>query len=163
MNMQTNYLNPTSFLVSIERLPNVEFTTQRAILPSISMSAVTTPNPLKNIYQVPDHLEYAELDLSFILNENLDNYIEILNWMEGLATPDSLSQFDRLKKTKDGLKSDIVIIVTNSHKNPNIEFRFKDAFPLTISPISLDITPGDIVNPEVTVTFRHNGFSITQL
>ena len=83
--------------------------------------------------------------------------------MEGLATPESLSQFDCLKNTRDGLKSDIVIIVTNSHKNPNIEFRFKDAFPLTISPISLDITPGDVVNPEVTVTFRHNGFTITQL
>lgn len=161
--MQTNYLNPTSFLVSVERLPNVEFFTQRAILPSVSMSAVTTPNPLKNLYNVPDHLEYAELDLSFILDENMNNYIEVLRWMEGISTPETLSQFDRLKKTKDGIVSDIVVILTNSHKNPHIEFRFKDAFPLTISPISLDITPGDIVNPEVTVTFRHNGFEVTQL
>jgi len=163
ISMQTNYLNPTSFLVSVKRLPNVVFFTQRAILPSVSMSAVTTPTPLKNIYNVPDHLEYAELDLSFIIDEDMNNYLEILRWMEGIATPEKLSQYDRLQKSEEGIRSDIVVVLTNSAKNPHIEIRYKDAFPLTISPISLDITPSDVQYPEATVTFRHNGFEITQL
>jgi hypothetical protein len=159
--MITNYLSPTSFVVSVSRMPNVEFFTRRAIIPGVSMTPAERPSPIKNLYEVSDRISYAELDLSFIIDEDMANYIEVLNWMEGIGTPDSTDQFANLQKSKDGTRSDISLIINNSSKNPNIRFDFKECFPISLSPISLDVTAGDIQYPEATVTFRHNGFSIS--
>lgn len=156
--MITNYLSPVSFVISVERLPNVEFFTQKATIPGISMTPVAQPSPLKTLYNTPDRLEYAEFDLSFIIDENMDNYIEILRWMEGLGNPESTDQFRNLDKSKFGIVSEITLLIQNSNRNPNIKFTFKECFPINLSPINLDVTQPDVFYPEATVTFRHNGF-----
>ena len=158
--MITNYLSPTSFVVSVSRLPNVEFFTRRTIIPGVSMTPTERPSPIKNLYEVSDRVSYSELDLSFVLDENMNNYIEVKNWMESIGTPDSTDQYARLIKSDEGARSDISIIVNNSSKNPNIRFDFVDCFPISLSPISLDVTSTDIQYPEVTATFRHNGFKL---
>ena len=156
--MITNYLSPVSFVVSVERLPNVEFFTQKAVIPGLSMTPTTQPTPLKTLYNIPDRLEYQELDLSFIIDESMKNYNEILTWMEGLGTPDSSDQYKNLKETKFADRSDITLLIQNSNRNPNLKFTFKDCFPINLSSISLDVTQQDVFYPECTVTFRHNGF-----
>lgn len=159
--MQTNYLDPTNFKVAVSRLPNVEFFTRRCIIPGVSMSPVERPSPIRNIYETADRLEYMELDLSFVVDENMENYKEILYWMEGLGKSQSTDQFARLKKTDEGITSDVTILVENSNKNAHMLFTFSDCFPTILSPLSLDITQQDIVYPEATVTIRHNGFELT--
>lgn len=156
--MITNYLSPVSFVVSVERLPNVEFFTQKATIPGLSMTPTTQPTPLKTLYNIPDRLEYQELDLSFIIDEGMNNYNEILTWMEGLGTPDSLDQYKNLKESKHSDRSDITIIIQNSSRNPNIRFTFKECFPINLGSVNLDVTSQDVFYPECNVTFRHNGF-----
>lgn len=156
--MITNYLSPISFVVSIERLPNVEFFTQKATIPGLTMTPSVQPTPLKTLYNTPDRLEYAELDLSFIIDESMNNYLEVLRWMEGMGSPESTNQFANLKDSKYGTVSDITILVQNSNRNPNIKFTFKECFPINLSPVNLDVTSQDVFYPECTVTFRHNGF-----
>ena len=161
--MQTNYLDPTSFKVAVSRLPNVEFFTRRTIIPGVTMSPVARPSPIRNLYETADRLEYAELDLSFVVDENMANYQEILYWMESLGKSETTDQFARLEKADEGIVSDVTIIVENSSKNPNMLFTFTDCFPTILSPLSLDITQQDIVYPEATVTMRHNGFKLPQV
>ena len=156
--MITNYLSPISFVVSVERLPNVEFFTQKATIPSLSMTPTSQPTPLKTLYNTPDRLEYAELDLSFIIDESMDNYFEILSWMEGMGNPESTNQFKALKESKYGVSSDITLLIQNSNRNPNIKFTFKASFPINLSSVILDVTQQDVFYPEATATFRHNGF-----
>lgn len=157
--MITNYLSPISFAISVERLPNVEFFTQRASIPGISMTPVEQPSPLKMLYNTPDRLEYQEFEMSFIVDENMNNYKEVFNWMEGIAFPDTNEQFADLQDSKFGLTSDITLLVQNSNRNANIKFVFRDCFPINLSPIQLDVTNSDVVYPECSVTFRHNGFT----
>lgn len=156
--MITNYLSPVSFVVSVERLPNVEFFTQKATIPGLTMNPTEQPTPLKTLYNIPDRLSYQELDLSFIIDESMNNYLEVLSWMEGLGTPDSTDQFKALKESKYGTTSEITILIQNSNRNPNIKFTFKECFPISLSPINLDVTQQDVFYPECNVTFRHNGF-----
>ena len=156
--MITNYLSPISFVISIERLPNVEFFTQKATIPGLTMNPTQQPSPIKNLYVTADRLDYQELDLSFIIDESMNNYLEILSWMEGMGNPESTDQFAALKDSKYGITSDITILVQNSNRNPNIKFTFKECFPTSLSPINLDVTQQDVFYPECNVTFRHNGF-----
>ena len=96
--MITNYLSPVSFVISVERLPNTEFFTQRVAIPSMSMNPPQQVSPIHNIYKTPDRIEYADLDLSFIVDENMNNYKEILSWMEGLGSPETTEQRKALQK-----------------------------------------------------------------
>tara|TARA_Y100000389_G_scaffold72636_1_gene69394 strand:+ start:13588 stop:14079 length:492 start_codon:yes stop_codon:yes gene_type:complete len=161
--MITNYLSPASFTISIERLPNVEFFTQTLTIPDIASSPVEVANPLKALYATGDRLTYGDLDLSFVIDEDMQNYLEVLGWMEGLGTPDSTDQFKAVKSSQAGLVSDIRVLILNSHKNPNKEFVFTNAFPTSMSSVDLDITQTDITYPKVSVTFRYDDFKVNTI
>lgn len=161
--MITNYLSPISFKIVIDRLPHVEFFTQRVTLPSLSMNAPEQQSPIHRIYQTPDRVEYADLDLSFIADENMSNYEEILRWMEGMGTPDNTKQRADLQASKAGERSDISVIIENSARIGNLKFTFTEAFPTSISGIPLDVTNTDVQYPEVNVTFRYTNMSFEKM
>ncbi|HAW03447.1 MAG TPA: hypothetical protein DCW83_02100 [Saprospirales bacterium] len=161
--MNTNFLSPIGFTVNVKRLPNVEFYTQRMQVPGVSAGAAETPNPLSTLYNTPDKLLYQELDLSFIVDENMANYFECLDWIEAITSPVELAQFGRLAKTDDGIVSDISITILNSHKNPNISFTFLNCFPVSLSQITLDVTQSDIQYPEASMVFRYDRFTHTKI
>lgn len=159
----TNYLSPISFKIVIERLPNVEFFTQNVAIPGLSMTPAPQVSPLHQLYETGDRIDYADLDLSFIADENMNNYQEILRWMEGLGTPEESKQRFDIKKTKAGERSDITIIVENSTRNANLEFVFTDAFPTALGGVQLDVTSTDVQYPVITVSFRYNNMRFRQL
>ena len=161
--MITNYLSPLEFVVSVKRLPNVQFFTQKASIPGISLQPIERPTPFKPIYETGDRLTYNELNLSFIIDERMNNYIEIFNWMHGIAFPQNFNQYKNLAESEEGLRSDISIVIHNSNKNPQIEVQFKDCFPVSLGEVSLDTTSSDLQYPETTVTFTYNSYSIKQL
>lgn len=161
--MITNYLSPTGFVVAVQRLPNVEFFTQNFTIPGLSMASVVRDTPLMAIYDVPDRIDYGTLDLSFIIDENCDNYLEIVNWMEGIAPPFDKSGYETLVKDGAGTKSDISVVIQSSHKNPNLRCTFYDCFPISLDPISFDLTASDIDYPTAGVTFQHSHFKLEKL
>ena len=153
--MITNYLSPISFKVVVDKLPNVEFFTQRVNIPGLSMTPAQQISPIHNIYKTPDRLDYAELDLSFIIDENMKNYEEILRWMEGMGTPQSSEQRAALQASKYGEVTDISIVIENSARNGNLKFTFTDCFPTSLSGVALDVTGSDVIYPECSITFRY--------
>lgn len=161
--MITNYLSTGGFEIKISRLPNVEFFSQKMQLPSVTTSSVEVQTPLRSFYNEPDHIEFGNFDLSFIIDENMKNYIEIFDWLVGLTSPDNLKQHANLKNSKEGLKSDVSVMLLNSHKNPNMKFTFINAFPLSLTPVSLDIAQTDVQYAEATVTMRYDSFTIEKM
>jgi hypothetical protein len=150
-----NYLTPTSFSVIIDRLPNVEFFTQKVNIPSLAAGSVQQLTPLNPIYHPKTELAYADLDVTFIVDEKMLNYKEIYYWIVQNSSPETT---DNYKESE--ARSDVSVIINNSHRNANQKFTFKDCFPTDLSPLSLDITGTDIIYPEVTATFRYTTFDI---
>lgn len=161
--MITNFFTPLEFIVTVKRLPNVEFFTQRVTLPGISANAVRQPTRFNAVYQTPDELQYDTLNFSFIIDENMKNFIEIFNWMTAITFPQRHSQFKQIKESEEGLFSDISIIALNSHKNPVIELSFKNCFPINLSEITMDTTNQDVTYPEATVVFQYDWYEIKSL
>lgn len=157
-----NYLSPASFTVSIDRLPNVEFFTQSVQIPGVSGSAVEVATPLRNFYTQNDKLQYDDITLSFIIDEEMNNYNEVLRWMEGVGFPESTDQRKSYVKA-NGLVSDMSIVITNSHKNPNIKFTFKDCFPVALGSIDLNVNTQDISYATCDVTLRYESFSFENI
>lgn len=161
--MITNYLSPVGFKINVKRLPNVEFFTQRVLTPGVSTSSPETGTPLSNIYSVGDRLLYQELDLSFIVDESMENYSECLKWLESTTSPETLNQYKSLAASEEGISSDVSITILNSHKNPNVIFTFLNCIPTALTGVSLDATAEDVVYPEVSLTLRYDRFTFTSL
>lgn len=157
-----NYLSPASFTVSIDRMPNVEFFTQSVSIPGVSSSPVEMNTPLRTFYAQQDKLSYDDLTLQFIVDEEMNNYTEVLRWLEGLGFPENTDQHKNY--TADNtLESDISVVITNSHKNPNMKFTFKNAFPVSLGSIDLNVSTQDISYATCDVTFRYGSFQIENI
>ena len=161
--MITNFFTPLEFLVTINRLPNIEFFTQRTVIPGISANPIRHPTMFNAIYETPDELTYNNFEFSFIIDENMNNFLEVFNWMVSMTGPKNFDQFKQLKESKEGIISDISIVVLNSNKNSSIRINFKDCFPISLSEITLDTTQSDVQYPTATVTFQYDYYEIEKV
>ena len=53
--------------------------------------------------------------------------------------------------------------VTNSHKNPNLRFKFTNCFPTNLGQIDLDINVQDVAYATCSVTMRYDTMQMEQL
>lgn len=161
--MQQNFLSPTGFRFTIKRLPKVEFYVQGATLPGISMNPTASPTPFKTLRFAGDKLDHETFNLTVRLDEYMESYNEIFNWMVGLTKPDSFDQYKSLAKSDEGLYSDASLIILDSKGNPGIEVHFKDVFPISLGSISFDTTQSDINYAICEITFEHNGHTVKRI
>lgn len=88
-----DYSSPTQFRFMIHQLPKVEFFTTAANIPAISLGELVIPTPYKSIPILGDNLTFDNLTISFIVDEELQNYRTIHDWMIGIGFPKSRQQF----------------------------------------------------------------------
>lgn len=159
--MITNYFTPLEFQVNIKRLPNVEFFIQKVVIPSVSGNPAIMPTPFNPLHYTPDKLQYSPLELVFIIDENMNNYIEVLKWIKGNTFPEKYQQHYNQVKKEGGVESDITILMLNSHKNPIIQVNFTNCAPISLSDVVLDTTTPDIIYPTATVVFSYDYFNVS--
>ena len=89
-----DYAAATQFKFNIIKLPKVEFFCTSVNIPGITLGETSQATPLKDIPIPGDKLNYASLNVSFLVDENLENYREIHGWLTGLGFPRSHEQFE---------------------------------------------------------------------
>ena len=92
-----DYASPTQFKFTINQLPKVEFFTVSANIPDITLSDVVIPTPFKPIPVLGQNLTYGNLSLTFIVDEFLENYRELHEWLIGIGFPKSRKQFTEFR------------------------------------------------------------------
>ena len=156
-----NQLNVVSFDVSFSRLPAVQYFCQRISLPTIVLGETNEPSPFLNLPLEGDTLTFEAMSLSFIIDEDLKNYISIYNWMTALGFPRDYDQFAALKTISTGSTetkySDLTIVLHTNKSNPNYRIKFTDCFPTSLSSIQFDATPTGMDPIVVDATFNFRG------
>jgi len=155
LNQNPSFALPHSFRLVIDgqRYKNAIFSVQRAQIPDLTAEAAPLNLPQRNIAFAPDKLNYADLSLSFLIDEDFTNYIEIHDWMYGAVTePDSNTE----NKYKD-----ISLLVMSSHNNVVREFKFVKAFPINLSAVAFDATVTDAEYLTADVVFHYSYFKIS--
>ena len=79
-----NFLSPLSFKFILSRTPNLNFDVQTVRLPGMSLSSTDTATPFVTIPN-SGKITYSPLTITFRVNEDMSDYLEINNWMEGLG------------------------------------------------------------------------------
>ena len=160
MSQLQNFLNPNEFRFTLSRLPHVEFFVQGVNLPDISSSPVETPTPFKTIYRPADKIEFGDLTLTVLIDENMQSYLETWNWLIALTKPENFEQYaDLIGAGGDGIYSDATLTLLSSKKNPNVQITFKDMFPISVGSIALATNATDVTPPVVDMTFRYSSYN----
>jgi hypothetical protein len=161
--MSINYLSNIEFRFSIKRLPNTEFYIQGVTMPGINSGFTTQPSPMRNIFRPGDKLEFEDLVLRCVVDENMASFREVWDWLVGITKPVEFDQYKTIKEGDDGIYSDATLTILNSAKNPHLEINFKDLFPIGVSNIDLDTKQTDMVPPTVEFTFKYGTYDINIL
>jgi hypothetical protein len=162
-----NMLSPLIFKFVVKKLPNVTFGVQNINLPGVSMGVAYHHNPFTKIPYAGDHLEFDDIMINYKVDEDLTNYMEILDWLMALGFPKNFDQYkaikDRPQIEGEGLKSDISLVVMNSNRIPKWNVVFHDAFPISISSLIFDTTLSDDQYLEAACTFKYTRYEIEQI
>ena len=162
-----NFLSPLNFQFQLKRAPNVNFFIQKISLPSIAVPEIDIPTMFNYIPEPGNKLTYGELDITFKVDEDFANYLEIHNWIRALTIPESFEGYAEIAKnpeyTGDGIHSDISLIVLNSIKKPNFEVVFRAAYPTSLSGIDFDTTLDDVQYLTTTASFKYMLYDINKI
>jgi len=168
-----NFLSPTGFKFTLKRSPKVAFFCNSANIPDMTLGIAVQSSYLKDIDLPGDKISFGDLNLRFLVDENLENYMEIQNWIRGLGYPEKLSQFSDLERqgliqgnyAKDvqNIYSDGTLQVLTSSSLPNFQVVFKDLFPYSLGTLSFDATDTDIQYFTADVSFKYTIYDILDL
>ena len=170
-----NYMSPLGFKLILTKTPKVDFLCQSANIPQISMGTAVQPSYLKDIPVPGDKVLYDDLNVRFLVDEKMENYLAIHKWITGLGYPESIGQYRQLKtddkrtdrRVNDSADplyfqySDATLQVLNSNYKPSVLINFKDAFPVSLSTLDFDVTTRDYNYFTAEVTFKYTIYNIT--
>ena len=167
-----NFLSPIGFKFTIDRMRGVEFFCQSASIPSISLGSADTSTRLNKIKNPGDELQYEDLFLRFLVDENMKNWYQVHDWMREIATPYSTREF---KFNRGDLKSvnkreatydlasannqwrcDCSLFILSSNYRVVSEIVFRDAWPNSLSTLNFDASTPDINYFTAEVSLKYN-------
>ena len=167
-----NFLSPTGFKFGLKRSPGVAFFCNQANIPSLDLGVAEQPSYLKDIPVPGDKMQFGDLNLRFLVDEDLVNFMEIQNWMRGLGFPESLAEFQELReqailgvmgKSTEDIYSDGTLQILSSNLVPKFQVVFNDLFPYSLSTVTFDATDTDIEYFTADVSFKYTLYQITDL
>ena len=176
-----DYASPTQFKFQLLKLPKVEYFCTSVNIPGVTLSNVDIATPLKSIPVPGTILNYGDLEMSFLVDENLENYREIHGWLTGLGFPRDHKQAKTLvDAAKDRFPvvgksdtvadagkvvgspmplgpvfSDATLNVLTSKNTANIEVRFSDMFPVSLSALNFNQQANDVDYLSASVTMKY--------
>ena len=157
-----NFLSPIGFVFLLDKARKASFLCQRASIPEITLGDIAIPT--RGFVSVPleGNIQYSELNIDFIVDEDLRNYMELHNWIRALGTPDTIQERrDWVNNNSDVIGSqdfkvsDGTLQVLNNNNITNFDVVFKDMFPTNLSTLDFNVTSTDNEFMTASVTFKY--------
>ena len=161
-----NFLSPVGFKFNISKTPKVNFFSNSARIPEILLGTSVQPSYLKDIDVPGDKLQYGDFSLRFLVDEELENYMSIHNWLTGLGFPETTQQFKDLTTDSDTIRdgkeafSDGSLHILNSNYRDIAIVKFNDMFPTSLSSLEFEATDMDINYFTAEVVFKYTVYNI---
>ena len=180
-----DYASPTQFTFGIHQLPKVEFFVTAVNLPGLSLPQASMATPFKDIPVMGEKLEYSNLSITFLVDEYLENYISLHNWITGAGFPQKRDQFSTFRDVTSNTQiragstpsvdivgtttpdrtmySDAYIMILSNKNNPILQVNFQDIFPVSLGDLDFTQASTDVEYMSVTAEFAYKIYDIETL
>lgn len=163
--------NKFQFLCS--RIPTVQQYAKSINIPGITVNPTQINNPFVDLYTPGDKAQYGEMELTFLLDEEMNTWFEVHDWIRAISFPTTHEEYVKLpyipKTNKFVIKenfpqfADAYITILSGTNQPLVRFTFIDLFPYNIS----DIPFGTENTPENTMTctaiFKYSYYNVKRI
>lgn len=145
-----NNLGSGNWYVVIPDFDDLTLKLTKFQIPEVNAGQTSIGNRTEFVLQTSgDHIQFENLSVQFLVDEDLGNYIRLYQWMrhnahQGIERPASI----------------FCHFLSNDKKFQGIEFEFIESFPLTLSSLELDADAND-TQVTCTATFAYTVFDIT--
>tara|TARA_Y100000592_G_C5464814_1_gene316092 strand:+ start:1909 stop:2448 length:540 start_codon:yes stop_codon:yes gene_type:complete len=162
-----NFLSGVAFKFNLTKLPKVDFFSNSARIPELNLELAKQPSYLKNIDVPGERLTFGDLTLQFLVDENMENYIAVYDWLKGLGFPETTKQFRELTTDEDGQRdqkeafSDGTLRILNSNYREVAKVKFEDIFPISLTSLEFDATNTDIQYFTAQVSFKYTIYKLS--
>ena len=139
---QVNLLSANEAVFKIQRTPHLNYFTQTVPIPGVNLPPMQIANPHVNVNLEGNKVLYDPLVVTFKLDQDMLNYIELYGWIVGLGKPQSYNDqkvFSGTEKSLDSQKlpkySDASLFILSNNKVAKIEIRFSKLLPVSLSTV----------------------------
>jgi hypothetical protein len=158
-----NPLSPNGYTFSLQRLPSLTYFCQEIALPSITLPEVTQLNPFAKVPIAGDQVEFDTLRVQFLVDENMENYKAIHNWIIGLGFPENYQQYTDAVSSEAfnvsevaGSSSDATLVILGNSNQPIQTVQFVDCIPESLETITFSSINQDVQYLIGTATFKYS-------
>lgn len=168
---ELDYMRPNGFKFLVHNIPNVSFFCQSANIPDVTLGVATQATPLIDFPLPGEKITFGELNIRFLIQENMANYNEIYNWMRGLGSPESSEEYTNYIQSQiyrfpgktvisatSALTSEASLFILNSNNIPFIKIVFQEVFPVALSGLDFDL--GNSEYFQGLASFRYRQYKI---
>ena len=161
-----NFLSGVAFKFNLAKFPKVDFFSNSARIPELNLELTTQASYLKNIDVPGERLSYGDFTLRFLVDENMENYQSIYDWLTGLGFPETTKEFAEIIKDKDGQRDpkeafcDGTLRILNSNYQEVGKVKFNDLFPISLTSLEFDATNTDVQFFTAEATFKYTLYKL---
>jgi hypothetical protein len=158
-------MNTQSFQIDIPLAPSVNEWIQSVSLPGMTLGEASIENPFIRQPEPGDKLIFSPLSFSFIVDEQMKNFIEMYNWMTALGFPENLQQYGvmphQVNRVSDkDVTCDITVLVYNNQTKPILKFTMFGCFPIALGDMPLNSAGTDSETPVCTGDIMYRNYLI---
>jgi hypothetical protein len=149
-----NFLSPVGFKMELDLFNGVDFFCQRANIPDMSLPFTEVPTRFRSFpIAAAGGIQTGDLSLTFIIDEDLHNYMTIHNWIKknGLYEEHSNSEAEY---------SGGRLEITTSNFNIAAYVSFENLFPISLSEVRFDVSDTDLEYFTADATFKYTSFEL---
>ena len=165
----TNFLQATKFLMSFDRMPNVNYFCQSVTLPGLSVGQAPIMYPGITAYAPGNQIAYNNFNIVFTIDEEMKSWKDIYYWLYSFSSPNGSEERNRLTNQQtqhtsgnhaSKQYSDGILTVLNALNNPVARIQFHKMFPVSISDINFDTksSADEIITGDATFVFQSYEF-----
>ena len=147
----TNFLSPLGYKFTIKKMPTVNFFAQAVAIPSVTVGELPIPTPFSTKIQLPgDLVTFGDLVVTFRVDEDMANYLEVFNWIKSITRIDGFESANGQATAwsneidspmgEEKVFSDASLYVLNSAMNPNKEITFTDVYPTGLTDVPFNLS-----------------------
>ena len=150
-----NYLNPSRFVFIIDQpgLEHVEFSCQLVSIPGISVDSIPTQFRGMRANMTGSSIVFEPFTARFIIDETLENYSTIFNWLYKEMGSDQPEQT---------LHKDLILLIYTNNNNVKTKIHMISTIPTSLSPVEFETTKTDTQYLYADVSFNLDYYQIRQ-
>lgn len=143
MDQPTNFNLATNknAIIYFDYAPNFVFNLSNFSIPEISTQPMTASHALHSkLYQPGQDIDFGQLNFTFFVNEELEEFFEIHKWIRGNSSSIEEQYRQEWEKLHPRPYCDAVVTLTNSTKHPFAKVIFEQIMPASIGALEYSST-----------------------